>query len=65
MRVAVLMRVAEWPPVGKELFILFTVRIFRGRLSLCMCASFPIDFEGAMLDLIVLVPDHCLSFQFS
>ena len=23
------------------------------------------DFQGEMLDLIVLVPDHCLSFYFS
>ena len=27
-----------------------------------MCSSFPLGFEGGMWDLIVLVPDHCLSF---
>ena len=27
---------------GKELFILFTGRVLRGRLSICECASFPI-----------------------
>ena len=30
----------------------------------CVCASFPFGFEGGMWDLIVLVPDHCLSFYF-
>ena len=29
-----------------------------------MCASFPFGFEGGMSDLIVLVPDPCLSFFF-
>ena len=29
---------------------------------LCVCASFSFDFEGGLWDLIVLVPDHCLSF---
>ena len=46
---------------GKELFIRLTVRVFRERLSICVCASFPFGFEGWMWDLIVLVPDHCLS----
>ena len=27
-----------------------------------MCAFFPFGFEGGMWDLIVFVPDHCLSF---
>ena len=26
---------------------------------------FPFGFEGRMLDLIVSVPDHCLSFYFA
>ena len=25
------------------------------------CPSFPFGFEGGMWDLIVLIPDHCLS----
>ena len=29
-----------------------------------MCASFTFGFVGGMLDLIVLVPEHCLSFYF-
>ena len=28
---------------------------------ICMCASFPFGFEGWMIDVIVLVPDFCLS----
>ena len=28
---------------------------------LCVCASFPFGFEGGMWNLIVLIPDHCLS----
>ena len=42
---------------GKELFIWFTVRVFRERLSICVCASFPSD----LWDLIVSVPDRGLS----
>ena len=30
----------------------------------CMCASFPFGFEGGMWDLIVFIPDHCLSIYF-
>ena len=32
------------------------------RLSVSVCASFPFDFEDGMWDLVVLVPDHRLSF---
>ena len=32
-------------------------------IKLCVCASFPFDFEGGMCDLIVLVPGHCISFN--
>ena len=39
--------------------------VFRERLSIFMCASFPFGFEGGMWGLIVLVPDHCLSLYFS
>ena len=33
-------------------------------LSMFVCASFPFAFECGMCDLIVLVPDCCLSFYF-
>ena len=45
---------------GKELFILFTVRVFRERLSVCVCLSFLFGLWGGMWDLVVLVPDRCL-----
>ena len=32
------------------------MRVLRGRLSVCECASFPLGFEGGMWDLIALVP---------
>ena len=50
---------------GKELFIRFTVRIFRESLSICACNSFPFGFEGRMWDFIVLIPERRLSIFFS
>ena len=47
---------------GKELFIRFTASAFRKLLSIYVFSCFPSGFEGRMLDLIVSVPDHCLSF---
>ena len=35
---------------------------FRKLLSIYVFSSFPFGFEGRMWDLIVSVPDHCLSF---
>ena len=49
---------------GKELFIRFTARAFRKLLSIYVFSYFPFGFEGRMWDLIVSVPDHCLSFYF-
>lgn len=40
------------------------MHVFRESLSVCKCISFPFGFEGGTLDLIALVPDHCLSFYF-
>ena len=35
------------------------------RIALCIVFSyFPFGFEGRIWDLIVSVPDHCLSFYF-
>ena len=47
---------------GKELFIRFTASAFRKLPSIYVSSYFPFGFEGRMWDLIVLVPDHCLSF---
>ena len=49
---------------GKELFIRFTARAFLKLLSIFVFSYFPFGFEGRMSDLIVSVPDHCLSFYF-
>ena len=49
---------------GKELFIRFTVLVFRGRLSNFVCPSFPFRIEGRMWDVIVLIPDLCFSIYF-
>ena len=40
----------------------FSVRVLREHLSIGECASFPIDFEEGMWDLIILNPDYYLSF---
>ena len=50
---------------GKELFIRFTAIAFRKLLSVYVFSYFPFGFEGRMWDLIVSVPDHCLSFYFA
>ena len=49
---------------GKELFILFTASAFRKLSSIYVFSYFPFGFEGRIWDLIVSVPDHCLSFYF-
>ena len=61
LRISCLIRVAELPPVW--------VRVVLGLLCVsCVCisqfmsATFPFGFEGRMWDLIVWVPDICLSF---
>ena len=51
--------------LGKELFIRFTASAFRKLPSIYVFSYFPFGFEGRMWDLIVSVPDHCLSFYFS
>ena len=50
---------------GKELFIRFSASAFRKLPSIYVFSYFPFGFEGIMWDLIVSVPDHCLSFYFA
>ena len=45
-----------------ELFILFAASAFRKLSSIYAFSYFPFGFEGRIWDLIVSVPDHCLSF---
>ena len=33
-------------------------------VKFCVCPSFPFGIESGMLDVIVLIPDHCLSIYF-
>ena len=49
---------------GKVLFIRFSASAFRKLSSIYVFSYFPFGFEGRMWDLIVSVPDHCLSFYF-
>ena len=49
---------------GKELFIRFTASAFRKLPSIYVVSYFTFGFEGRMLDLIVSVPDLCLSLYF-
>ena len=49
---------------GKELFILFAASAFRKLSSIYVISYFPFGFERKIWDLIVSVPDHCLSFYF-
>ena len=46
------------------LFILFAASAFRKLSSIYVFSYFPFCFEGRIWDLIVSVPDHCLSFYF-
>ena len=46
------------------LFIRFTARAFRKLVSIYVFSYFSFGFEGMMWDLIVSVPDQCLSFYF-
>ena len=49
---------------GKELLIRLTLRVFRERLSICECSSFPFGYEGGMCHFIVLLSDHRHSIFF-
>ena len=50
---------------GKELFIRVIASVFRKLLSVYVFSYFPFGFKGMMWDLIVSVPDQCLSFYFA
>ena len=50
---------------GKELFLWCTASTFRKLLSIYLFSYFRFGFDGRIWDLIVSVPDHCLSFYFT
>ena len=33
-------------------------------VCVCVCPSFPFGIEGGVWDVIVLIPEHCLSINF-
>ena len=45
--------------------MLIAASAFRKLSSIYVFSYFPFGFEGRIWDLIVSVPDHCLSFYFS
>ena len=45
-------------------FIQFTASAFHKLPSIYVLSYFPFGSEGRMWDLIISVPDHCLSFYF-
>ena len=47
------------------MFILFIASAFRKLPSIYVFSYFPFGFEGRIWDLIVSLPDHCLSFYFT
>ena len=49
---------------GKELLNRFSASAFRELPSIYVFGCFPFGFWGGVWDLIVFVPDHCLSFYF-
>ena len=42
----------------------FTASAFHKLPSIYVFSYFPLDFEGRMWDIIISVPDHCLSYYF-
>ena len=51
--------------LGKSCSFFFAANAFRKLSSIHVFSYFPFGFEGRTWDLIVSVPDHCLSFYFS
>ena len=50
--------------LGKSCSFGLPAHTFRKLLSVYVFSYFPFRFEGRIWDLIVSVPDHCLSFYF-
>ena len=62
---AVLIRVAEWPPVfERAVYSVCCACISWAFVKFCMCRSFPFGIEGRTWGVIVLILDRCLSIYF-
>ena len=58
-------RVAESPPVWERVVHSVNCTYLSWALvKVCVCPSFPVGIEGGMTDVIVFIPDHCLSVYF-
>ena len=59
-------RVAEWPPDWiRAVHTVYCACLSWAFVKFHVCPSFPFGIEGGMWDVIVLIPDHCLSVYFS
>ena len=55
-------RVAEWPPVWEiAVHSANCACLLWALVKFCVCPSFPFGIQGGMWDVILLVPNHCLS----
>ena len=54
-------RLAEWPLVWEKAVHSVYLACFFFFFFFVNCNTFPLGFEGGMWDLIVMIPDHCLS----
>ena len=54
-----------WPPVWKRaVHLVYCACHLQAFVKFCGCPSFPFGIEGRVWDLIVLIPDHCLSVYY-
>ena len=59
-------RVAECPPVwARAIHSVNCTCLSWALVKCCVCHSFPFGIESGMWDVIVLVPEHCLSTYFT
>ena len=58
-------RLAERPPIWERAVHSVNCTCLSWALvKVCVCHSFSFGIDGGMLDVIVLIPDHCLSIYF-
>ena len=50
--------------LGKVVRSVYCVCLLLAFVNFCICPSVPFGIEGRVWDVIVLIPDHCLSIYF-